>query len=616
MHYREYGKSIWYLLLFPLLLASGVLVLLLPLPDQGKSLIIENLSVFIILVYQYWVMSYFSPNRAVFGIIYTTLALEIILLLFMFFGIVPFVFIQLYTRGLTAIYFVLFFICSYFSILEGGNREVKIIRKPLVYIMGIMLIIQLSPSLRNHVVLQSVLFPFSIGIHFLPFAAIHHIVYTGLKRNTELQNHAVNKLFQFLQEVGEVLLSYQVIDRILDELVRTIQDMTISDGCVIFTLDEANEHLEVRSLIGFYPISDNTMRISRLEEGNIFWECIRKRKPLFLANITPDQRKKIYKDEKITRDVSSIIVIPLITEKRIFGLVSLIRARKGNPFSITDYNHAQVLTRYAVFVIENRHNHMELLEKQQIEKEVDIASNIQQSLVPKSISHSKLFDIAVFTKPLRGISGDYFDVIYHKKEQRVSVLICDVAGRGIPASLFMVMIRTAFHLIMDRGYRKEGEVITELNKLLRETILGGQYNIYLFATIALYTFWPMEQRVSYSNGGHLPILIYREDKKEIQQYAALGLPIGIESDVQYETKELLLNKKDAVLLCTDGIIETRNGKQEEYGFKRLEKNFIKTVEEFSTAREVLKQLVQTMVDFQGSVSPVDDRTLVVMRAMP
>jgi sigma-B regulation protein RsbU (phosphoserine phosphatase) len=293
-----------------------------------------------------------------------------------------------------------------------------------------------------------------------------------------------------------------------------------------------------------------------------------------------------------------------VVRQRVLGVLSVLKRVEGSFLEERDFQHLTTLAEYASITIDNLYTYVEVLEKREFEREVDIAAQIQQKLLPAQLPEMESAAIAVYNKPAKGVSGDYYDV-FRLGADKLGMAICDVAGKGIPAALVMVMIRSILHLIISPD-RDAAATLGWINRGIT-----GRIDLDHFATVAVLIYDQKRREIEYSNAAHLPLLVYRQKTGSTFKVDTEGLPIGIEKDARYQLKRFPLETGDVILLCTDGIIEAMNPAGQQYGVagvrRMLEKGAVLPPEELVGAiREDLGRFV-------GTARQHDDQTLLVMK---
>jgi sigma-B regulation protein RsbU (phosphoserine phosphatase) len=245
------------------------------------------------------------------------------------------------------------------------------------------------------------------------------------------------------------------------------------------------------------------------------------------------------------------------------------------------------------------------IEKKLQDEQIAVAKEIQEGLNPMGFYNKRGVEIKGFTRAAKGVGGDYFDYI-DINEDLVGALISDVSGKGIPASLVMVMIRTVFTTyIKGRSINCAG-VVRAINDSL-----SADFAIDKFATLFFMIYDRRTAELSFSNAGHGPLRCFRSDKNAFTISKLEGVPIGIMEDVEYKQSKVKLEVGDFVILNTDGITEMRNEAKEEYGYARLHKLLLNNHQ--LNAKEMVELIVNDVDAFRGSAPPHDDMTLLVLK---
>ncbi len=240
-----------------------------------------------------------------------------------------------------------------------------------------------------------------------------------------------------------------------------------------------------------------------------------------------------------------------------------------------------------------------------MEEQLELAKEIQEGLNPMGYYDKEGIQIKGYTRAAKGVGGDYFDYIDVDKN-RVGALISDVSGKGVPASLVMVMIRTVFVTYTTRGNVRCANVVTAINDSL-----SADFAIDKFATLFFMIYNRLTEELSFSNAGHGPLFCYRSSLGACSVTKLDGMPIGIMEDVEYRQAKVKFSKGDIVVLYTDGITEMRNEEKDEYGLNRLQSLLMDNIE--LSANDLVEKIVGDVDDFRGTVPPHDDMTILVLK---
>lgn len=277
----------------------------------------------------------------------------------------------------------------------------------------------------------------------------------------------------------------------------------------------------------------------------------------------------------------------------------------------------QVMTRDEIGMLASEFNKMtdqlllyqrEMEKKAKLDEQLEIARRIQQDLIPSEGIENDWLSISGFYKAASGVGGDYYDYV-EIGSSKYGIIMSDVAGKGVPASLMMMMIRSIFKSLINTGISSTSEIVTLMNNTLAADISSDR-----FATL-LFGIYDVRERVfRYTNAGYGPLLIYRRDEKkcELLESKRGSIPIGVMDDIKYEEEDpLKMEAGDIVVLFTDGIHEARNEREEEFGLERL----LSIVPGYSKkdSGEIASGIVKEVLTFTGSAEQYDDMTLLVMK---
>jgi sigma-B regulation protein RsbU (phosphoserine phosphatase) len=250
---------------------------------------------------------------------------------------------------------------------------------------------------------------------------------------------------------------------------------------------------------------------------------------------------------------------------------------------------------------------LELADKVTMKRDLEIAREIQTWLVPSQPPEVTGANIAFATRPQNSVAGDYYDAFYPNPEDRekLMVVVADVAGKSVPAALLMATLQASLRTIAG-----ENAVLADLVARLNRYACAHSLNGLRFTTAVLSEYNPTSRRLTYVNAGHnAPIL--RRANGTLETLEAGGLPLGIRSDVKYETASLELRAGDALIFFTDGVVEAFNESGEEFGNERW-LGAIRNLPDWD-APQTLQFLMKRVDEFVGATRQSDDITCLVFR---
>ncbi|MBN2738144.1 MAG: SpoIIE family protein phosphatase [Spirochaetales bacterium] len=473
------------------------------------------------------------------------------------------------------------------------------------------------PQINNRII-QSIFMVLIYGIHPYVLYRYHFIIDRDLQNSKEFIENDLESLFEYMRVLGRAIAEKLSLDEILGYLITSTVKTTSADAGAILMVDEYDDILKVKAVSGFfpplYPVPPKVKsKISSIEAyfkstpirlgETILGEAAQKGESVFIRNTFDDNRLR-HNAQNDTLFVSSVIIVPLVINKRVLGVLAILNRDRNKLFTDNDFMHLKTFAEYSTLTIDFVLTYIELLEKREMEREIGIAADIQKKLLPKKIPRIKNADLQAYSLPAKGVSGDYWDVLQLKGE-KVALVICDVAGKGVPAALVMVMIRSILHLIASSD-REISTILTWVNRGI-----SGQIDIDHYATMSMLAYDPTTGEVTYSNAAHHPLLIYRAKTQQLETLDTEGLPIGIEKSTRYGQKRIKIRRGDILAMYTDGIIEAMNASGEQYSSERFAK--LLTRNSSLSTKEIVEALKQDLNKFVGSAKQHDDQTLLLMK---
>lgn len=246
---------------------------------------------------------------------------------------------------------------------------------------------------------------------------------------------------------------------------------------------------------------------------------------------------------------------------------------------------------------------IELLEKSDVQKEIDLAREIQLSLLPGTSLNKKDLEVYSFAHTAKEVGGDYLDVI--ETEKGTYVIIADVSGKGLTAALYMVRLQALVSMIIEKEQPSPKELFLQLNNYIKS---NSKDKTFVTGCVA---FFPNdEEYFEYIRAGHNIPVYYNRERDTTYKLKSNGFALGMTStkllDKNLEVKKFHFKPGDSVLFYTDGLNESRNERGEEYGEDRIEA--LMEIYGSLHAKTVISKLQSSLEAFIGSVSPLDDVT--------
>jgi sigma-B regulation protein RsbU (phosphoserine phosphatase) len=234
-----------------------------------------------------------------------------------------------------------------------------------------------------------------------------------------------------------------------------------------------------------------------------------------------------------------------------------------------------------------------------LQNELDVASKIQQSILPTRFPKTAEYEVHANMEPARNVGGDFYDILT-LEDSYVGLAIADVSDKGVPASLFMMSSRTLLKGTAI-GIPEPGNVLQDVNDLLYE-----ENDTSMFVTVIYAVYSPDTGRFVYANGGHNPPLIIHRDGSSTLLPPIGGIALGIAPGMAFPQETEILQPGDILMLYTDGVTEAMNADREEFGMERMQQVFADRPP--ANAKDATEMIFEAVHTFAGETAQSDDIT--------
>lgn len=310
--------------------------------------------------------------------------------------------------------------------------------------------------------------------------------------------------------------------------------------------------------------------------------------------------------------VRSAIVVPLVFRDRFFGVLAVANPAGEQFFTAADFTLLQSLGEQAALALHNAEFLHLQIERRQLDIDLSIASGIQQMLLPRDMPRLAGLDIDARYMPAQRVGGDLYDFV-RLSDTRLGIIVADVSGKGISASLLMAICRTNIRQIAPR-HASPAQALAELNRTLAAEIEAGLYVTMLYAIVDVTV-----NRVTLARAGHeLPLFVRRDSAAGVARVdyvgsdgMALGMvPDDIFSEALVDHSEAF-NPGDVLVLYTDGVTEAPNEEGKEFSGARM--GDVTRAQWLRGAREINDGILEAVGRFTGEGPQRDDFTLVTVK---
>jgi Na+/proline symporter/serine phosphatase RsbU (regulator of sigma subunit) len=408
-----------------------------------------------------------------------------------------------------------------------------------------------------------------------------------------------------LYEVAQIVSKGVNLQKIFASILELLRQQFKFDLVVIRMVEDESQTLQVKCMAGEASTNFGQNQ-GGLNRNSYIGEA-------FLTNTT-----MVVNDIDYTENHSSVQVIrdegiscfahsPVIMEGEAVGVLSAFsKTTKGifTPEFIALFEN--IAAQVAIAWRNDRQLH-QLLEARKQERDLEIAKQIQSSLLPANLPQTQEITVAGLCVPTHQVGGDYYDFII-RGEDSYDLIVADVSGHNIGSALIMTETRTFIHAQLDT-IDSPGAMLKALNAYAFNDLDRTE----LFVTMFYLKYHRINRRLTYSNAGHNSPLIWHRQRNECEVLDADGLIFGVRESENYEEKSTTLEAGDMLLLYTDGIIEAENPDTELFGMERLTK-LLDTGKEL-TPQELIDYIMEQVRIFTGKRHFSDDVTLLAMKIL-
>ncbi|HEX8288168.1 MAG TPA: SpoIIE family protein phosphatase [Pyrinomonadaceae bacterium] len=416
----------------------------------------------------------------------------------------------------------------------------------------------------------------------------------------ESQFSSRNELLGLISKVGLALLSSSGLDETLNQVASLVFEAVPAERCVIMLRDETAE--------GGMKITVARVRgkDERLEEVRIsrtvMDEVMKNGKSVLTSDAQHDPR---YASQTMALlGIRSVLAVPLnVDERDVFGIIYADSPTYETTFTEEHLNILTTLASVASIRVENARLLEERFERERMERELELATEIQQRFQPSESPKMDGYEFQGISFSCYEIGGDYYDFI-ESHEGKMLIALGDVSGKGTAAALLMSSLHAAIHAQIAAKSPLD-ETVKSVNRYLAENTPANR-----FVTLFAAELEPKTGVLRYINAGHNPPLVGRAGGK-IEQLSSGGFPLGILPMAEYEVGEIQLNSGDALIVYSDGVSEANNLREEEFGMERLTEVIRKNLS--ASAAGIRDKVESALSSFTQTAPANDDITLVIVK---
>lgn len=306
--------------------------------------------------------------------------------------------------------------------------------------------------------------------------------------------------------------------------------------------------------------------------------------------------------------IRSMMCAPMVSvDGQVLGVIQVDTVDPRRRFNRQDLDVLAAVACQAAAAVETAQLHEAALRQQTIARELAVAHQVQQNLLPRRAPRVESYEFFAHYEPANEVGGDYYDYVA-LPGGRVGVVVADVSGKGVSASLLMARLsaETRFCLALERA---PASAVGRLNRVFCEAGFDDR-----FVTLVLCVLDPRRHEVAIVNAGHVPPLVRRRDGRvEPVGEEAAGLPIGVSDTVDYEQSAIKLAPGETIILLTDGVTEAMNDQEKLYGIERVRERLSAPADDVAALG---RRLVEDVKAFAGGRRQSDDICLACFGRRP
>ncbi|MDQ3135422.1 MAG: SpoIIE family protein phosphatase [Acidobacteriota bacterium] len=405
-------------------------------------------------------------------------------------------------------------------------------------------------------------------------------------------------LLALISKVSVTLLAPATLDEILRQVVALVFEAVPAERCLIMLRDETSQDLKVRVAQVRDSHSDvGEIRVSR----TIIEKVVGQGESVLTSDAQHDPR--FMSSTMTIQGIRSVLAVPLGVSDKIFGIIYADSPLAEARFTGDHLTVLTTLASVAAIRVENARLVEEQLDRERLERELQLAREIQQRFQPTASPVVPGYELQGISFPCYEIGGDYYDFI-ERPDGEIIVALGDVSGKGTSAALMMSSLHAAIHA-QAATHKTLTETISIVNRYLAETIPANRFVTLFFAKLD-----PKTGVLTFLNAGHNPPIIAHSGGT-MEQLGAGGIPLGIMPDFAYREGRTQLQPGDSLVIYSDGVTETQNIAGEEFGPLRLYDVVSRNLE--SSAAGIRDKIESALTKFAQGTDSVDDITLVIVK---
>jgi sigma-B regulation protein RsbU (phosphoserine phosphatase) len=405
-------------------------------------------------------------------------------------------------------------------------------------------------------------------------------------------------LYRLSQTFNSTLDINQVLNLVIDEVIAAF---SAERGFVMLINAEGGFEFRVARGLDKTDIDQPESQVSQ----SIVDSVLRDGEPILSCNVREDERFNQIECVSLL-GLLSVLCVPLKIKNNFLGVIYLDSRLQTCVFDEDDLELLTAIASNAAIAIENARLYRLAVQQGRLERELQMAREVQMGLLPQTTPRLKNWEFASHWQPANEVSGDYYDFI-NIPDKGLGIVIADVTDKGMAAALFMAFIRSTIRACL-RYAATPASNLTCGNQLILEESTNG-----MFVTLFYVLLDPHSGDITYVNAGHNPPFCYSKSTDSLFRLERTGMALGVEENTAYTQATKTLLPGDFLLLFTDGLVDSHNEAGEAFGVERLEKTIF--AHRADRAAVMVSAIKDALHEFTGNTPCYDDMTLIAVRRL-
>ncbi len=415
-----------------------------------------------------------------------------------------------------------------------------------------------------------------------------------------------------LLQAAQAVVSQNNLHDILETIVHLMPILVGVDTCIIYDWNESKQVFTTEHAFTGSHEDEKLLHKIEFSHGEFtLLDEVKTQHELQYAVVSPDlETVTDWKDAPSypgssldTGDIphgSNLITgFPLIAQGQFYGVLLAKEHVRSRLILTRRMEIINGIAKQAALAIQNEHLKEEMVQRETTEREIQLARQIQQTFLPDKLPEFKHWQLAARWQTALQVGGDFYDVI-ELDEERLGLVIADVADKGMPAALYMTVTRTLIQALAGSS-ASPAALLEQVNNILFSDKENGMFVTAFYAEVNLKT-----GQLSYVNAGHNPPIVTRVDRS-MYELERGGIALGVLEGIHLKDQQIMLNPGESLLLYTDGVTEATTFSEDMFGLDNFKSVISKNAQ--VSVNEMLTAVEQALNEFRGGMPPSDDVTM-------